>query len=115
MRAIHRGSTPRVVPPPLVLDSGDMDPASRALTITAIFGIVVLWVFYFVRADWRAERQPCICRHARKLHVSALDWDSDYGNPGRMGGVAATYRKPGTCRDQHCLCQCFIADYRAKP
>lgn len=91
-----------------------MDPVARAFLVTLIFGIVILWVSYFVRLDWYAERQSCICHHLRKQHVSELDWDSDYGNPGRMGGVAATYKKPGICRDEHCLCQHFILDYRAK-
>lgn len=84
-------------------------PMVSAAFVTVMFGVAALWIFHFVRADFRAARSACICQHIQKRHVSALDWDSDYGDPGHTG---TSYKKPGLCRD--CRCQYFIADYRAK-
>lgn len=91
-----------------------MDPMAYALGVTALLGITAILIFNVVRADWRAERIACICHHIKKRHVSALDWDSDYGNPSHTNVPGTVdYVKPGTCRE--CRCQYYIADYRAKP
>jgi hypothetical protein len=70
--------------------------------------IVVVFVFFSVRADYRATHAKCLCHHEKHQHVSWRDWDSDYGDPGHVG---ANYRIPGTCRA--CRCRAFIPDYRA--
>ena len=72
--------------------------------MSVVVSLAVGWVFLHARAVWRLDRIKCVCTHKRMNHVLAMDWDSDYGNPSRLG---TGYRKPGTCRA--CLCRAFIA------
>lgn len=65
--------------------------------------IAVLWVAMNVRAIWRADRYPCLCGHRKNEHVSAFDWDSDYGDPQHR---QPDYKKPGICRE--CVCRFYV-------
>lgn len=76
-----------------------MQSVGMAFVVT----IAVGWVFLHARSVWRLDRLKCVCTHIRMHHVSALDWDSDYGDPQHTG---MNYRKPGTCR--LCKCRAFI-------
>lgn len=88
-----------------------MDALAHSILVTSMLGITALYIFLFARADARAARAKCICGCIKKRHVSSLDWDSDYGNPGHAEGIGSAYVAPGTCRD--CRCRHFISDYRA--
>lgn len=66
--------------------------------------LVAICVIESLRRDFEKQRRLCICGHRSRVHVSAWDWDSDYGDPQHRG---PNYVKPGTCRN--CRCRRFIA------
>lgn len=82
-----------------------MDAPIFATLVTTT--IALAWVGYYAIGVWQESHTSCICGHIHGRHVSPRDWDSDYGNPGRMGGAAA-YQKPGKCRDCFGRCNHFI-------
>ena len=75
--------------------------------MAAVVSVAVLYVAFYARARWRMDRIKCRCSHAKNRHVSAWDWDSDYGDPQHVG---PNYVKPGICRD--CRCRFFIQEYQ---
>jgi hypothetical protein len=83
-----------------------VDPAHAFLGAaysTVVAGIVIVFVAHG-SGLLDKPAPPCICKHKRKQHVSAMDWDSNYGDPQHVG---PNYRAPGTCRA--CACRAYIA------
>ena len=76
----------------------------RAILATTLIGIAAVFIFEALRRDEHRYGQRCSCSHRLKEHVSAWDWDSDFGDP---RGIGPDYRKPGTCR--RCICRSFHA------
>ena len=90
-----------------------MDAGTLIAAICAV--IAVTWVLYYAWGEIEKSHRVCMCGHIFGRHVSPLDYDSDYGNPGRMGGVAADYKKPRSCRDCWGRCRTFIEKPGDKP
>lgn len=65
-----------------------------------VVDVAIIWIAYNIRAAWREARKRCFCSHEVRHHVSAWDWDSDYGDPQHVG---PDYKKPGTCRKCKCI------------
>ena len=81
-----------------------MDSQQAAtLAMGIVVDVAILWIALHARSIIRNNRQACgYCKHSRSRHVSAFDWDSNYGDPQQVG---PNYRKPGTCRE--CGCHSF--------
>ena len=76
-----------------------------AVLSTVLLAITAIWIFESVRAYQARRGRLCGCTHRLKEHVSAWDWDSDFGDPAHVG---PNYLKPGTCR--RCPCRAFHGD-----
>lgn len=75
---------------------------ASALLSVALIGIAAVWIFESVRADQARQGRRCACSHRLKEHVSAWDWDSDFGDPEH---ASPDYMTPGRCR--RCVCRSY--------
>lgn len=76
------------------------DPLLVAMFSTVGLGIVILFIVH--GSGILIPTPACVCGCQHKHHVSAFDWDSDYGDPEH---ARPDYRKPGSCR--RCLCRSY--------
>jgi hypothetical protein len=75
------------------------------LLTLCLITFALAWVGYYALGVYQQGHIKCICGHIKGRHVTALDWDSNYGDPEHVG---ADYKAPGTCRDCWGRCRHFI-------